>query len=105
MRKRTILGAGIGAMLLLVPATHAAAGVIHKRERRQEARIERGVHSGRVTPREAQRLEGEQQTIHDERARALADGRVTRGERREIRHDQRAASRDIYRKKHNARGN
>jgi hypothetical protein len=98
-----MLVAGAVGVMLLVPSTRVAARTIGGATENQEERIERGEESGRLTPRESNRLENEQETIHQERRRALEDGRVTRGEHREIRHDQRAASRDIRRKKHNAR--
>ena len=33
----------------------------------------------------------------------MEDGKMTKGERREIKHDQKKASHDIHRKKHNAK--
>ncbi len=101
---KTIAIIAVGSMLCAVAApTGVRAGEIRKRERHQERRIEQGERSGSLTPKETRRLENEQENIRDEKARAAADGKITRGERREIRHDQNAAGRDIVRKKHNAR--
>jgi hypothetical protein len=101
--KTTIFIAGAAGLMLLMPSAQLAARTIGNAMENQEERIERGEENGRLTPRESNRLENEQETIHQERHEALEDGRITHGERREIRHDQRAASRDIRRKKHNAR--
>jgi uncharacterized membrane protein YebE (DUF533 family) len=100
---RTIV-ATIATTVLLASVARAHAKTIQKHEENQEQRIEHGEESGRVTPHEAERLENQQKTIDDERARAREDGHVSKGERREIRHDQREASRTIHRKKHNDAG-
>ena len=93
----------ITALALCAPAaTHAES--LKARQQHQEQRIEHGADSGRLTPRETERLQNEEQTIRDERQRALEDGKMTRGERHDIRHDEKAASRDIRRKAHNDRG-
>jgi hypothetical protein len=92
------------AVILLAGVSPTVAGEIQEREEHQERRIEKGERSGRLTPKEANRLENEQQTIEEERQRALEDGKITHGERREIRHDQKKANRDIRKKKHNERG-
>jgi hypothetical protein len=91
------------AALVAASAATVSAGEIRQRMNTQDRRIENGVENGELTPREANRLENQQETIADERARARADGHMSRGERREIHHDQRAASHTIWRKKHNAR--
>jgi hypothetical protein len=89
------------ASALAFCATTAAAGVIYEREEHQRARIHEGVQSGELTSKETDRLHAEQRAIRAERAHALADGKITRPERRSIRHDQNQASRDIRRKKNN----
>lgn len=91
------------ATLLFPAATVLAKRPIAKHEQRQEGRIEQGVNSGKLTDKEAERLENQQEIIENERENAAEDGKVTRGERREIRHDQRKASNAIRRKKHNER--
>ena len=95
--------AGVAAVCWLVWAGEVRAQTIDQHMENQERRIENGEKSGKLTPKEATRLQNEQQTIHDETQRAREDGKITRGERHEIRHDQRAASRDIRHKKHNAK--
>ncbi len=99
---RSIAIVGAMGLSLVLSGTRGHAETIQQHTENQDERIEHGEESGRLTPHEANRLDNEEQTIQDERSRDLADGHLSRGERREIRHDQRAASRDIYRKKHNA---
>lgn len=88
-------------------ATTAYAGsetpLVDQRQENQERRIEQGVNSGRLTEREANRLEAQQNRIENAETRAKADGVVTRGERIRLAHRQNKASRNIYRKKHNWR--
>jgi uncharacterized protein HemX len=92
------------AIALLLSVAGAPAKTIQKHEQNQDQRIENGENSGRLTPHETERLENQQQTIDEERQRALEDGHMSKGERREIRHDQREASRTIRKKKHNDAG-
>jgi len=74
---------------------------ITKKQIRQQARIKQGVQSGELTKGETVRLEKEQGKIRAEKLQAKSDGKVTPQERQKIRHDQRKASRHIYRAKHN----
>lgn len=81
--------------------SNAAPGFT-ERDIRQEQRIEQGLQSGALTTREAARLQREQAHIDQMQARALADGELTAAERARIHAAQNAASRDIYRQKHDA---
>lgn len=76
---------------------------IQKRMENQENRIEQGVKSGQLTPREAGRLETEQARIQQNEERMKADGKLTAGERERLTRQQNKASKDIYRLKHNNR--
>jgi hypothetical protein len=76
---------------------------VDQREANQQARIAQGAASGTLTAHETQRLEREQAHINNAEARAKADGTVTAKERRRLHAMQDGASRDIHRKKHNAR--
>jgi hypothetical protein len=76
---------------------------IQKRMENQEGRIDQGVKSGALTPREAGRLEAEQARIKQNEERMKADGKLTAGERERLTRQQNKASRDIYRLKHNER--
>ena len=90
---------------LVLSTALAPAGVVHRRQKRQHARIQQGIRSGEVTPEEAAKLKGEQQKVQADRETAADDGKVTGKERRTIRHEQNQASRDILRKKHNRQYN
>lgn len=89
----------LGAMPLWAQAQNAMPGV-DQRQLNQERRIEQGVASGSLTPREAARLERGQAHVERMETRAQADGTVTRAERQRIEHAQDVQSRQIYREKH-----
>jgi hypothetical protein len=74
---------------------------IQKREQNQEKRIQQGVKSGQLTPKEAGRLEAQQTKIKQDEERMKADGTLTKAERRKLKREQDRASGNIYRKKHN----
>jgi hypothetical protein len=74
---------------------------IQKREANQQKRIDQGVKSGELTPKEAGRLERKQAKIKQDEERMKADGKLTPQERRKLKKEQDRASKDIYRKKHN----
>src|SRR4051812_6973863 len=57
---------------------------IDTRQARQEQRIERGMARGEITRHEGRRLIQEQREIARVKARAAADGRITRTEMREL---------------------
>ncbi|MCS6292578.1 MAG: hypothetical protein H8J66_05835 [Nitrospira sp.] len=69
----------------------------------QQNRIEQGVQSGRLTKKEAARLERGQARVDRTEARAGADGHVTGREQARIQHRENVQSRHIYREKHNGR--
>lgn len=68
----------------------------------QQQRIEQGLKSGQLTPREAARLEGAQARTERAEAKSMKDGTVTQEEQRRINSMQNKVSRDIYREKHDA---
>ena len=76
---------------------------IQQRELNQERRIDQGVASGALTPRETGRLEAQQAKIRQDEERMKSDGVLTKAERRKLTREQNRASRNIYRKKHNLR--
>ena len=76
---------------------------IDKREANEQARIGNGVKTGALTPGETVKLEKQQGRIDNAEARAKADGNVTKGERRHLKKMENNASKNIYRKKHNAK--
>lgn len=85
-------------MLIISPGTNAQL-----RPSSQHRRIAQGVRNGALTRHETRQLAREQRNIRNEKREARADGIVTLGERRQIRHDARRANRNIFRKKHNRR--
>ncbi len=83
------------------PGTHTPR--IEQREAHQQARIAQGAASGSLTAQETLRLEKEQARIDTAESKAKSDGTVTAKERRRLHAMQDGASRDIHRKRHNAR--
>ena len=75
---------------------------VDAREVKQDARIQQGVASGQLTPKETYRLEKEQAAINRVEANAKADGTVTKAERQRLNHLQNRASKDIRHQKHDA---
>lgn len=104
--KRILTAVAMAAGLFVLGAGAYAQGGntpgIDRREVRQQKRIVRGVESGRLTTREAIRLEAQQGRVHAMEARAKADGTVTAKERVRIQRAQNRTSRNIYRQKHDA---
>jgi hypothetical protein len=82
---------------------HPATPRVDRREARQHARIQQGVRSGELTPREAARLRAGQRHVQRMEYRAKADGRVTLRERAQLGRAQARQSRHIARLKHNGR--
>jgi len=91
-----------GAVLF---ATAASAQPVDRRQAYQQARIDRGVATGRLTPREADRLQRQQNRIarSEARMRYRNGGHLTRYQRARLHHRQALASRNIHRKAHNYR--
>jgi len=101
MKRKSLWAA---AALSLAAASVFAQGAsmpgADRREARQERRIEQGVNSGALTPRESARLERQQKRIEDVETRAEADGKVTPKERAHLARMQDRESRHIRRQKH-----
>ncbi len=68
---------------------------------RQHVRIEHGVRTGALTPKEAKRLRKQQRHIAKLERRFERDGHLDRYERRTLRSELDLASKRIYRLKHN----
>lgn len=73
---------------------------IQQRMQNQEQRIDRGVTSGALTPKEAGKLEAEQARIQQKEQRMKSDGQLTPKEREKLRTMQDRSSNHIYRQKH-----
>ncbi len=88
-------------------ASNADAGTnsprIDQREANQQRRINQGVRSGSLSPRETYRLQRQQANLNAQESRFKSDGRFTRRERSIVRHRLDRSSRAIYRAKHNGR--
>ncbi len=96
------LAALSGQALAQAPAGAASTATPHidKRQVNQEKRIQQGVASGQLTPKETQRLEREQAAISSAKSQARSDGLVTAQERKHITQMQDRASKDIHHQKH-----
>jgi len=81
-----------------------ARGPYAKQQHQQIQRIVKGVRCGEVSGRESRYLGNEQRRIHRQRRHFLADGWLSRGERRRLYRMQNRADGDIYRARHNRRG-
>lgn len=91
-------------ILFCFTAASVSAQTIRQKSRNERARIKQGVRSGELTKAEAVNLAKDQKEIRQEVKQAKTDdGVIDRSERKDIKQDQRQASRKIYRKKHNAR--
>jgi hypothetical protein len=86
-----------------VASADARASRVDRRQARQHERIVHGIRSGTLTPREAQRLRRGQAHLRRMEARAKADGRITRAERRRMHWVQDRQSARIDWMKHNRR--
>lgn len=82
------------------PKDPLATPRIDAREANQEKRIQQGVASGQLTPREAGRLEKGEARIEKAEARAKADGVVTGKERQHLEKMENKESKAIRREKH-----
>jgi hypothetical protein len=78
------------------------AGPFTRREARQQARINQGIRTAEVTPREFRYLERKQASIEAHRRMAWSDGRLSPWEARHLTKEQDRVSHDIWRVKHNA---
>jgi hypothetical protein len=76
-------------------------GVIDSRQEQQGARIEKGEETGRLTDKEAQKLEKGQEKIDTMESKALEDGSMSRKETRKITKAQSKSSKSISRKNRN----
>jgi hypothetical protein len=78
---------------------------IGQRRENQQDRIAQGVQSGQLTAGESARLERQQQGLNREVSgmREENGGKLTPGDKALVNHQQNAASRRIYRDKHNGR--
>ncbi len=100
--KKLLAVAVLGALTLPAFAQQSTPQ-IDQRQDRQERRIEQGVRSGELTPRETARLERGQARIRQMERDAMADGHISRRERAAIDREQDRQNQLIARLKHNDR--
>jgi CRISPR/Cas system-associated endoribonuclease Cas2 len=103
---KKIVGTMTAGIVVVLMSGIALAGPtddpgIQNREQKQEQRIQQGVQSGQLTPKEAGRLEAQQTKIKQDEERMKADGKLTKAERKKLKREQGSASENIHKKKHN----
>jgi hypothetical protein len=99
--KARILAAAVAALAFALPAAaQTATPRVDQREANQQKRIDQGVQSGQLTPKEAARLEKGQAKVEKMEEKAKADGKVTKKERAALHHAQDKQSRHIAKQKH-----
>jgi CRISPR/Cas system-associated endoribonuclease Cas2 len=93
-------GAGPG----VYDPNHPRVNEVNTREQNQQNRIANGMKSGELTPKEAGKLENQQQRIDNSEKKDMAahNGHLTKGEQARLNKRQNKASKNIYAKKHNA---
>jgi hypothetical protein len=101
-----ILMGSIACMLAVAPAFAADNDPgIQQREVNQQNRINQGVQSGQLTPKETGKVEAQQARIQqrEDRMAARNGGNLTAKDKTKLTRQQNRASKNIYKKKHNAR--
>ena len=94
------LGGAAFAQVPVAPKDPLATPKIDQRQANQEKRIDQGVSSGALTPKETARLDQRETKIEADKLAAKADSKVTRAERRKLTREENRASRAIKRQKH-----
>ncbi len=98
--KRITLIASIALFASLSAQAQTATPRFDQRQVNQQQRIDQGVASGQLTPREDVRLEKGQDHLQRMEDKAKADGVVTKQERGRLQHAENEQSRHIYHAKH-----
>jgi hypothetical protein len=84
---------------------HYGNNKVDQRRENQQDRIAQGIKSGQLTAGEAAKAENQQKGINQQVAadRKANGGTLTASEKKQVNHEQNAASKNIYHKKHNAK--
>jgi hypothetical protein len=84
---------------------HYGNNKVGQRRENQQDRIAQGIKSGQLTAGETAKMEKQQQGINKQVAadRKANGGTLTASEKKQVNREQNQASRNIYRKKHNAK--
>lgn len=96
----TLGGSAFAQAPAAAPQGPLATPRIDQRQVNQQKRIDQGVASGQLNARETNRLDKREAKIAANEAKAKSDGKVTKAERRHLRHQENRASKAIYRQKH-----
>ncbi len=99
---RTLLTLSILISTVAVVAAQTSTPGIDARQATQEQRIQQGVGSGQLSPRETYKLEQGQARVQKLENKAKADGVLTNAERARIQGAQDVQSKRIYNQKHDA---
>ena len=94
------LGGAAFAQAPVAPKDPLATPKIDQRQANQEKRIDQGINSGALTPKETAKLDQRETKIESDKLAAKADGKVTRAERRKLKREENRASAAIKRQKH-----
>jgi hypothetical protein len=98
--KKMIFVATFSAGILMAGLSNAQSRFDGDRQFNERARIHQGIQKGQLTRQESKHLNRQQMRIAMLKRRAMADGIITRRERREIRHAEQFASVSIYNERH-----
>jgi len=98
---RATIAALISAAVITPAAAQTATPEVDKRQANQESRIEQGVQSGQLTPKETAKLEQGQAKVEAKKEKAKSEGVVTDKERAKLAKAQKKQSKKIYKAKHN----
>ena len=96
---KTATALTLGAILSTAALAQADTG-FERRDAVNVQRIEQGIRTGQLTPREAARLQRKQARIERMEAQARRDGHISRDERQRIELAQNELSRQIHFEKH-----
>jgi hypothetical protein len=96
--KHIVFAALVAAALPVAAQTSTPR--IDQREVNQQGRIEQGINSGQLTPKETAKLEKGEAKIDKMEAKAKSDGTVTAKERKKLTKAQNKESKKIYKEKH-----
>lgn len=102
MNKKIMLTIGLFAASVFAGNLFAqtTAPKVHHKQVDQQARIQQGRRNGELTRGETAALEAQQAKIQHDKKKAKADGVITPAEHAKLNHEQRRASRNIARQKH-----
>lgn len=98
-----LLAVALTSVTASLASAHPSTPRVDRRQAMQHSRIREGVRSGELTPGERSRLRAGQRHVRRIERRAIADGSMSRHERRHLERAQDRQSRRIARLKHNRR--